>query len=81
MLYAWDLCCSLDSYSRYLAIRKLADIRSKVDWKLERRDIIAEYSNYGSSVYAPKARDGAFRDKAAMTLRVELDEIQTYRGM
>ncbi|KAL2913580.1 hypothetical protein HK105_206882 [Polyrhizophydium stewartii] len=66
---------------RIKAIRKLTDKRSKVENKIERRDIIADYANFGSRVYAPKAREGCFSDKASTTLRVELDELNTFRGL
>ncbi|KAI8925846.1 solute carrier, TRAMD3 or PAT1-domain-containing protein [Entophlyctis helioformis] len=66
---------------RIKAIRKLTDKRSKVENKIERRDIIADYANYGSRVYAPKARDGSFRDKASTTLSLELDELSHFRGL
>jgi hypothetical protein len=62
------------------ALRKLADKRSKVENKVEKRDIIADYANFGSSVYAPKARDGSFRDKASATLQITLDELSDYNG-
>lgn len=65
---------------RIKALRKLADRRSKIDQKVEKRDIISEYGNYASKVYAPKARDGVFRDKADTTLHIRLDELTHYAG-
>lgn len=66
---------------RIKALRKLADQRSKIDNKKEKRDIIGEYGNYASKVYAPKARDGAFRDKPSTTLQVKIEELRHYEGI
>ena len=66
---------------RIKALRKLADQRMRIDNKVEKRDIIGEYGNYASKVYAPKARDGVFRDKAETTLHVRLEELTHYAGM
>ena len=44
---------------RIKALRKLGKKRQKAEPKVERRDIISEYHNFGSSVYAPILRDGA----------------------
>ncbi|KAJ3279411.1 Cilia- and flagella-associated protein 91, partial [Borealophlyctis nickersoniae] len=66
---------------RIKALRMLTDKRNKVEQKIERRDIIADYANYSSKVYAPKARDGVFQDKASTTLRVKLDELGNYQGL
>ena len=62
------------------SLRKLTDKRNKVENKIEKRDIIADYANYGSTVYAPKARDGSFQDKASSTLKVSLEELEIYDG-
>ncbi|KAJ3033926.1 Cilia- and flagella-associated protein 91 [Rhizophlyctis rosea] len=66
---------------RVKLLRKLADKRAKVEQKIERRDIIADYANFSSKVYAPKARDGVFFDKPDTTLRLELEELDDYRGL
>lgn len=65
---------------RIKALRKLADRRAKIDNKVEKRDIIGEYGNYASKVYAPKARDGVFRDKVDSTLHIKLDELDNFQG-
>jgi hypothetical protein len=39
-------------------LRKLAERRRKAETIDTKRDMIAEYSNYGSNLYAPKMRDG-----------------------
>ncbi|KAJ3091336.1 Cilia- and flagella-associated protein 91 [Quaeritorhiza haematococci] len=63
------------------ALRKLTDKRAKIENKIERRDIIAEYGNYGSKVYAPKARDGASLDKMSVGLHVDVDDLKTFTGL
>ncbi|KAI8813718.1 solute carrier, TRAMD3 or PAT1-domain-containing protein [Cladochytrium replicatum] len=67
---------------RIKALRKLTEKRSKVGGKLDRRDIISDYSNFASRVYAPKARDGIFSDRSAIILKPELmKDLKTYRGL
>ncbi|KAI9209223.1 solute carrier, TRAMD3 or PAT1-domain-containing protein [Polychytrium aggregatum] len=66
---------------RIKALRKISNRRSKVQNKVEKRDIIAEYASYGSSVYAPKARDGMYRDNPANTLKIQVENIDDYRGL
>ncbi|KAJ3035765.1 Cilia- and flagella-associated protein 91, partial [Rhizophlyctis rosea] len=66
---------------RVKILRKLADKRAKVEQKIERRDIIADYANFSSNVYAPKARDGVFFDKPDTTLRFDLVELEDHRGL
>ena len=44
---------------RIKALRKLGKLRQKAEPKVEHRDIIAEYHDFGSTVYAPVLRDGA----------------------
>ncbi|KAJ3015770.1 Cilia- and flagella-associated protein 91 [Thoreauomyces humboldtii] len=56
------------------AVRKLADQRRNVEPKIERRDIIAEYADYGSGVYAPRTRDGVFLDKSNVGIKVKIGE-------
>ncbi|KAI8853400.1 solute carrier, TRAMD3 or PAT1-domain-containing protein [Chytridium lagenaria] len=64
-----------------LALRKLGEKRNKIENKIERRDIIAEYANYSSRVYAPKARDGVFQDKATATLRLNVPELDNLNSI
>ncbi|KAI9353251.1 solute carrier, TRAMD3 or PAT1-domain-containing protein [Zopfochytrium polystomum] len=66
---------------RQKALRKLAEMRGKVEQKVERRDIIAEYANYSSKVYAPKARDGIIRDKPSNSLQLSIADLETYDGL
>jgi len=39
--------------------------RKNVELKTHKRDIIEEYANFGSSVYAPITREGLSLDKKA----------------
>ncbi|KAJ3128754.1 Cilia- and flagella-associated protein 91 [Physocladia obscura] len=66
---------------RVKALRKLTEKRNKVGTKLERRDIIADYANYSSKVYAPKARDGIFLENNQSTLNLNIKGIHDYTGL
>ncbi|KAJ3101159.1 Cilia- and flagella-associated protein 91 [Phlyctochytrium planicorne] len=66
---------------RTKALRKLTEKRNKIENKIERRDIIAEYANYSSKVYAPKARDGVFQDKASTTLHLNVPELDNFHSI
>lgn len=55
--------------------------RKNVDQKGKARDIIKEYSNFGSVVYAPITRDGLSLDKKASKYEVQPDALQTYNGI
>ncbi|KAJ3413697.1 Cilia- and flagella-associated protein 91 [Chytridiales sp. JEL 0842] len=66
---------------RVKAMRKLTEKRNKVENKIERRDIISEYVNYGSKVYAPRARDGVFKDKASTSLPPKTIKLDSYQGL
>ena len=50
---------------RIKILRKMYKARKNVEIKGSKRDIIEEYSNFGSSVYAPITRDGLSLDKKA----------------
>ena len=62
------------------ALRKLAAKRSKVENRIEKRDIIADYANFASNVYAPKARDGPSYDKPTVDLQVNFQQFDGYDG-
>ena len=47
------------------ALRKVTDKYRNVEGKLERRDIIKEYSNFDSQVYAPMTRIGVYLDSGS----------------
>ena len=55
--------------------------RKGVDQKGQKRDIIKEYSNFGSVVYAPITRDGLPLDKLASKYEVQPDALLTYNGI
>ena len=63
---------------RIKILRKMFKARKNVDNK---RDIIAEYSNFGSIVYAPITRDGLSLDKLASKYEVQPDALSTYQGV
>ena len=55
--------------------------RKNLDNKGAKRDIISEYSNFGSIVYAPITRDGLSLDKIATKFEVQPDALSTYQGV
>ncbi|KAJ3159940.1 Cilia- and flagella-associated protein 91 [Geranomyces michiganensis] len=56
------------------AVRKLAVQRAHVEPKTERRDIIGEYADFGSTVYAPRMRDGVFADTPRVGVKLRIGE-------
>ncbi|KAH9277266.1 hypothetical protein BASA83_000133 [Batrachochytrium salamandrivorans] len=66
---------------RIKEIRKLTEKRSQVEYKIGKRDIIADYAGYESRIYAQKARCGAFTGKASSALCIEIDELESYHGL
>lgn len=63
------------------AIRKLTEKRRKVEGKLERRDVINDFSNYGSQSYAPLTRVGIFIDRGSEQFVVKSRHLNTYQGL
>ena len=63
---------------RIKVLRKMFKARKNVDTKGKRRDIIEDYSNFGSTVYAPITRDGLSLDKKASKYEVQPDALLTY---
>ena len=61
-------------------IRKLTEKRRKVEGKLERRDIVNDYANYGSQTYAPLTRVGVFLDRGSEQFVVKNRYLSTYQG-
>jgi hypothetical protein len=55
--------------------------RKNVDTKGKKRDIIEEYANFGSTVYAPITRDGLSLDKKANKYEVQPEALSTYQGL
>lgn len=64
-----------------IAIRKLTRKRGKVEGQMERRDIIQEYSNFGSQTYAPLTRIGMFLDRGSEQYVVKSRHLSTYQGL
>ncbi|KAJ3132343.1 Cilia- and flagella-associated protein 91 [Geranomyces variabilis] len=56
------------------AVRKLAVQRAHVEPKVERRDIIGEYADFGSAVYAPRTRDGVFAETPRVRVKLRIGE-------
>lgn len=65
----------------FVAIRKLTEKRRKVEGKFERRQIINEYSSYGSQSYAPLTRVGIFLDRGSEQYVVKSRHLNTYQGL
>lgn len=63
-----------------LAIRKLVGKRKNVEGKLERRNIIKDYSDYASQVYGPLSRLGRFPDNNSEDFVVKNYYLNTYEG-
>lgn len=68
-----EVCC-------ILAIRKLVEKRKNVEGKLERRNIIKDYSDYASQVYGPLSRLGRFPDNNSEDFVVKNHYLNTYEG-
>jgi len=62
-------------------IRKLVKKREGVQGELKRRNIIEDYSNFGSESYAPLTRHGNFPDKNAELYTVKNKYLDTYQGL
>ncbi|XP_016055388.1 PREDICTED: protein MAATS1 [Miniopterus natalensis] len=62
------------------AIRKLMGKRKNVEGKLERRNIIKDYSDYASQVYGPLSRLGRFPDNTEDFV-VKNHYLDTYEGL
>uniref|UniRef100_A0A3B3S7T8 Cilia- and flagella-associated protein 91 n=1 Tax=Paramormyrops kingsleyae TaxID=1676925 RepID=A0A3B3S7T8_9TELE len=64
-----------------LSIRKLMAKRRNVEGKLERRDTVTDYCNYGSQVYAPLSRSGLLPDRHSESNVVKSRFLSTYQGL
>lgn len=62
-------------------IRKLVKKRENVQGILKRRNIIEDYSNFGSESYAPLTRHGNFPDKNADIYQVKNKYLDSYQGL
>jgi len=66
---------------RIKVLRKMYKARKNVEIKGKKRDIIEEYANFGSTVYAPITRDGLSLDKKANKYEVQPEALSTYQGL
>jgi hypothetical protein len=55
--------------------------RKNVEIKGARRDLIEDYANFGSAVYAPITRDGLSLDKKANKYEVQPEALSSYNGL
>lgn len=55
--------------------------RKNIEVKGVHRDLIEEYANFGSAVYAPITRDGLSLDKKANKYEVQPEALSTYQGL
>ena len=55
--------------------------RKNVEIKGKKRDIIEDYHNYGSTVYAPITREGLSLDKKANKYEVQPEALSSYQGI
>ena len=62
-------------------IRKLTKKRQGVEGKLERRDVLSQYSDPSSQVYAPLSRVGVFLDRGSEQFAVKSRYLTTYQGL
>jgi len=66
---------------RIKILRKMFKARKNVEGNLEKRDIIEDYANFGSKVYAPITREGLSLDKKANKYEVQPEALTSYEGM
>ena len=67
---------------RIKALRKLSEARKHVDEKKEARDVVSEYAEYGSEVYAPLTRSGLItRDKMAHHYETRPAQLESLEGL
>ncbi|XP_012319352.2 cilia- and flagella-associated protein 91 isoform X1 [Aotus nancymaae] len=62
-------------------IRKLVGNGKNIEGKLERRNIIKDYSDYASQVYGPLSRLGCFPDNNSEDFVVKNYYLNTYEGL
>ncbi|XP_021040570.1 cilia- and flagella-associated protein 91 [Mus caroli] len=62
-------------------IRKLVGKGKNIEGKLQRRDIISDYSNFASQVYGPLSRLGRFPDNNSEDFVVRNHYLNTYEGL
>ena len=62
------------------ALRKLTQQSANVEGKLEKRNVIGEYTNFDSQVYAPKTRIGMHLDTGSEQYDVKSQFTSTLEG-
>lgn len=62
-------------------LRKLLKSRKEEDEDVNVRDIIEDYADYGSNVYAGISRQGLTLDKLANKYEVQPVALNTYNGL
>jgi hypothetical protein len=63
------------------SIRKMIERKRKVEGKFERRDIVEDYSSFGSQTYAPLTRIGVFIDRNSEQYVVRNKYLTNYNGL
>merc|ERR1719506_2913396 len=67
---------------RIKALRKLSEARKHVEAKQDPRDVVSEYAEYGSEVYAPLTRNGLItRDKMAHLYETRPAQLESLDGL
>ena len=66
---------------RIKVLRKMFKHRKSADELSKRRDIVDEYGNFGSTMYAGITRDGMSLDKLANKYEVQPEVLTTYQGL
>eukprot|EP01137_Pigoraptor_chileana_P011280 Opistho-2@61878 len=62
-------------------IRKLMKARANPEGAVERRDVVREYADPSSGVYAPLTREGVFPDRTGHQFVVRSVHLDTYEGL
>ena len=62
------------------ALRKLTQKSANVEGKLEQRNVIKEYTNFDSQVYAPMTRIGMYLDSGSEEYSVKSRFTSTLEG-
>lgn len=66
---------------RTKVLRKMQKERQKAEGTIKKRDVIAEYSDFTSSVYAPLARHGHVPDYNTAKIEVQPTDLASFPGL
>jgi len=66
---------------RIKVLRKMQKERVKTETRSTKRDVIAEYADFTSQVYAPLARNGHVPDSNTARIEVQPADLQTFPGL